>query len=122
MKGPAAQAMHADILPTVLDVLGVRASHAAFGQSLLSTTNSRFAIFSKGDVHGFVYDSMFLSITQEKALGLFDYRIDRKLETNLLGQIEYKSTADSLQLLFKAYLQTGMNALVDNRIYPLSFR
>lgn len=113
---------HADILPTILDVLGISASHAAFGQSLLATPNPRFAIFTKGGVYGFVYDSLFMSATTEKALGLFDYRNDFALETNLLEQIAYKTTADSLELRFKAYLQTGMNALVDNRVYPISPR
>lgn len=113
---------HADILPTILDALGISAAHAAFGKSLLSTTDSRFAIFSKGGAYGFVYDSLFLSVTLEKALGVFNYRRDPKLQTNLLEQSEYNSISDSLEFRFKAFLQTGMNALVDNRIYPLSGR
>ncbi|MFQ5607921.1 MAG: LTA synthase family protein, partial [Candidatus Zixiibacteriota bacterium] len=114
---PASQA---DILPSVLDILNCGASHASFGGTLFSARKHRFAIFSRGASFGFINDSLFLLATEDSALGLFEYPGDPHLERNLVADSESGPVKQQIMLEFGSYLQTGMNALVDNRIYPLN--
>lgn len=113
---PASQA---DILPTLLDILGGPSKHSSLGLSLLAKQEHRIALMAKSAVYGFVYDSFYLAATADSSLALYQHYSDTLLSHNLIGLPEFAMAIQEVETAFRAYLQTGMNALLDNRIYPL---
>ncbi|MFQ5608114.1 MAG: LTA synthase family protein, partial [Candidatus Zixiibacteriota bacterium] len=112
---PASQV---DILPTILSALNLEDDFSALGGSLIDSARVRFATFSGGGVYGFVTDSLFLQTSLDSALGFYNYKKDPELENNLLRIGIHRAELDSTQRLFRGYLQTTVNAIIDDKIYP----
>jgi len=111
-------AQQADITPSILDILNIRSRHSSMGSSLFSPRGRRFAFFAKGPTYGFILDSFYLSSTRDSSIALYNLLSDRGLSDNLAGRKKFDSLRFALETVFRAYLQTGLNALIGDRVYP----
>ncbi len=110
---------HADVLPTVLDVLRIPARHASMGRSLFDAgdpARPRFAVVRHGpraavfsDRFAFVHDVL------GKPVGLFDYREDPLFLRDLTAA--HPDSAKDLRDRLFAFLQSATSAVVRNRIW-----
>ena len=107
-----------DIAPSIMDILNIRSRHSSMGRSLFALAGHRFAIFAKGPTYGFILDSFYLSSTRDSSIALFNLNSDPGLSDNLAVRTKYDSTFFAVDKVFRAYLQTGLNALISDKIYP----
>ncbi len=118
-----------DILPTALSLLRGQNTgailSASLGQSLVETHDHRISFSAKAAVFNFLYDSLVLQATADTVLGAYNYIADPLLHTNFLKNSENAENSEALSeaisealKAYHAYLQTGTNALVEDRIFP----
>jgi len=80
-----------DIMPTIIDILGLQGNYSSFGNSIFKASKNRFAIFKEGSVMGIITEKGFLrhslknrlevaSFQQQESTDYFD-----KLEKKLLA-------------------------------------
>jgi len=103
-----------DILPTVLDLLGITSPHSSFGKSLLSKTPG-FAFISSGNVYGWIKGNYLLNHKLEKTISLYNIKTDKDEKNNLIGKSDYKKLEKELL----SYIQLGRELLLKNKIYPM---
>jgi phosphoglycerol transferase MdoB-like AlkP superfamily enzyme len=108
-------ASHADILPTIIDLLGLETNHSSMGRSLLSNLPGRYAFEKFGSDYCIISDSMVLSDDFSKPYRLYNYLKDPEIKTNIVTSNE--STAKDLDIKLKAFLQTSSDALKNDRVY-----
>ena len=107
-------ASQVDLLPTVLDLLDLPATHAATGRSLLDTAGTRFAVDWYGSRFALFTDSLLLLSALDGNPGLYDYRRDHLLKAPL--QQRDRPLADSMERQVEAYLQSVYHALRYDRL------
>jgi phosphoglycerol transferase MdoB-like AlkP superfamily enzyme len=106
---------HADLLPTVLDLLHLPAVHASMGRSLLDTAAERFAVLRFGDQYAIVADSLLYLSDLETNNGLYAYRRDPQLTNDLASRRPDETQRLRRRLL--SYVQCATTALAKDRIY-----
>ncbi len=107
-----------DILPTLLSLLGKEALSASMGQSLVEPHTHRISFSAKASVVHFLYDSLFIQATTDNILGAYDYRIDELLQNNLFNDSPVNTQVTQAITAFRAYLQTGLNSMINDKVYP----
>ncbi|MDH7515323.1 MAG: sulfatase-like hydrolase/transferase [Bacteroidota bacterium] len=107
---------HVDILPTILDLLGIPAFHASMGRSLLDPDRVPFAVERNGPEYCIFDDSLLYVHDLENEKGLFRYRENPKTACDV--RAVYLEHAARLRRMLFSYLQTVTHALADNRIVP----
>ncbi len=107
-----------DILPTILSLLGAPALNSSMGQSLVDSNFHRISFTAKAELKTFLYDSMAVRATSTRINGVFGFRSDSLFKTNLLLDSSMADITKESIKAYKAYLQTGMNALVNDKIFP----
>jgi phosphoglycerol transferase MdoB-like AlkP superfamily enzyme len=112
--------MHADILPTVLDLLHLPADHASMGRSLLDTAAARFAVLRFGPQYVIVTDSLLYMHDLVASAGLFAYRRDPQLAVDLRAQ--RPAEAEELRRKLLSYIQCATYALAKDRLYTTQVR
>ncbi len=96
-----------DIMPKVLNYLGYDKKYIAFGG-----TGVAWNIID--DVHHFYQRDYLLKFDGQKAIGLYDFKRDSVLSTNLLQQ--YPDTVKIMERKIKAIIQQYNNRMVENRL------
>jgi len=88
----------------------------------VETHDHRISFSAKATVFNFLYDSLVLQATTDTVFGAYNYISDPLLQTNFLKSAEYSGalsqTISEALRAYHAYLQTGMNALVEDKIFP----
>jgi len=107
-------AQQVDIMPTVLDYLNYDEDYIAFGKNLLSDSTDSFAINTNGSTYHIYMDDHILTLIGMEPAGLFNYKTDRFLEENLLGQ--KNEIAEKLERKLKAVIQSYNSRLLDNNL------
>ncbi|HEY3296503.1 MAG TPA: sulfatase-like hydrolase/transferase [bacterium] len=106
-----------DVLPTILDLAGVDAPHAAFGRSAVDAdTASRYNVSVQGSLLHWRRPDRTLVNDLRKDITLYDPQDPRDGEANLL-QTE-PLMADSLRRELHAFYQTANSLIHSNRISP----
>lgn len=106
---------HADILPTVINLLGLNTVHSSMGRSLLSNSGERYAFEKFGSDYCIVTDSLILFNDFSKPYRLYNYIKDPETKINI--ESSFPETAVILNHKLKAFLQTSSDALKSDRIY-----
>ncbi|MGP1362134.1 MAG: LTA synthase family protein [Bacteroides sp.] len=104
----------ADLLPTVLSLLGYQGEIVTFGNNMFSTLDSHFAVCDFDGVFQFISSGFVLQHNGEKPTALFHYKQDNYLEHNLLDSLP--TTTALLQHKFEALLQTYNQRMRENRL------
>jgi len=103
-----------DLLPTVLDFLGLEAVHASAGKSMFSAApDSGFAMHYNGSFILWFQDGMVTRYTNLQADSRFVLETDWENQRNVMD----RTPRPDIDTAFLAYLQTIQNGLLNNRIY-----
>lgn len=104
-----------DIMPSVLSYLHYNGKIVSFGESIFQQPRKNFAASYLGGFQ-WIQDDHLLQFDGLKASGLFDYRKDRLMKTDLKDQLP--ALRDSLELRMKAFIQQYHNRLIQDRMLP----
>ena len=103
-----------DIMPTILSYLNYDREFIAFGSNLLDDSRESFAFNTSGSTYQLFMHDHLLEMVDNKPVGLYNFKKDRFLETNLV------SNSDSLQEpmvdKLKAIIQEYNSRLIDNNM------
>ncbi len=110
-------AQQADIMPTVLYLLGYNKPFFSFGQNLFGNKKERFVVNYKNDLFQMVTDSTFIRFDGTRVTEIYDIKKDPSLQQNLINTLPF----DAEEQTIKAYLQQYNNRMIDNKLTaPLS--
>ncbi|MFR9502912.1 MAG: sulfatase-like hydrolase/transferase [Rikenellaceae bacterium] len=80
-------AQQIDIMPTVLNYLGYNQPYLAFGCDLLSTpAEESYAVNYYNGIYQYFEGELMLQFDGERSIGLYNFKEDRLLSTNLLNE------------------------------------
>lgn len=105
----------ADIMPSVLDLVGYKQPYVAYGNSVFNAKLPHFAVNYMSGVYQLIQGDYCVQFDGEKAIALFNYRQDSLLTQNrLLIDID---TAKAMEQKLKAIIQGYEEALENNSLY-----
>lgn len=107
-------AQQIDIMPTILNYLNYDGEYIAFGNDLFSNSARSFAYNTSGSTYNLYMNDHLLEMIDVTPVGLFNYKNDRFLESNLLGY--ERERLESMERLLKAIIQTYNSRLIDNKM------
>lgn len=106
---------HCDVLPTVIDLLGLRTAHASMGASLLRSGRAQYTVVRCGPQFGIFADTLVLMHDLERTVGLYGPRSDPRFERDLQGAMP--GMAADLRSKLLAYMQAASTAIRRDRIW-----
>ena len=115
IKGTSSRvAQQTDIMPSVLDYLGIKRPFTAFGSSVFNAANRGFAVNYLGGVYQCFKNDCLLSFDGEKSTALYRITTDPMLKHNLLN--ESASLAADMDRQIKAIIQQYDFRMLNNRL------
>lgn len=109
-------AQHIDIMPTLLDYVGVHRPYIAFGKNLLTTPDSlTWAVNYNNGIYQYVEDSLLLQFDGTSTCGVYNFKTDWMQQHNLLGHPRQQELEQKVKAIIQSYM-TRMNA--DNLCVP----
>ncbi len=98
----------ADIMPTVLGLLGYGKPYVAYGKDMtVQNPEDSWAVNSLNDVYQLVRGGKVLQFDGHKSIGLYD-ESDWKMTRNRIGEPQLSDTVKSMETFLKAFVQTYM--------------
>lgn len=107
-------AQQIDIMPTVLNYLNYDEEYIAFGNNLLDDSGESFAFNTSGSTYHLYMKDHILEMTDNKTIGLFDYKNDVFLEKSIVGKDPELQI--NMEEKLKAIIQTYNSRLIDNNM------
>jgi phosphoglycerol transferase MdoB-like AlkP superfamily enzyme len=107
-------AQQIDIMPTILSYLNYNEEYIAFGNNLLDDSYESFAFNTNGSTYHLYMKDHILLMIDNKPVGLFNFKTDKYLESNLM-----EKEPDLLQQMaekLKAVIQSYNSRLIDNNM------
>ncbi len=106
-----------DIMPSILGFLNYEKPYLAFGFDIFHRQREKyFAVNYKNGFYQLLSDKYLLRFEGKQTIGLFDFKNDEKLTTNLMVSNSLK--ADSMTQQVKAFIQQYNNRMLDNKLLP----
>jgi phosphoglycerol transferase MdoB-like AlkP superfamily enzyme len=105
-------AQQIDIMPTILNYLNYDSDYIAFGNDLLDDSRESFAFNTNGSSYHFYMRDHILEMMDNQPLGLYNFRNDKYLEMNLIG--EEPELVNIMTGKMKAVIQSYNSRLIDN--------
>jgi phosphoglycerol transferase MdoB-like AlkP superfamily enzyme len=105
-------AQQIDIMPTILNYLNYDSDYIAFGNDLLDDSRESFAFNTNGSSYHFYMRAHILEMMDNQPLGLYNFRNDKYLEMNLIG--EEPELVNIMTGKMKAVIQSYNSRLIDN--------
>jgi len=101
-----------DIMPSIIDYLGIKTDLICFGKSFKS--NQNFAVFYLQGVYHCVQNDYYLAFSNNQVIGLYNWKKDPLLKDNL----QTKNTIKTLEIsnFLKAYIQNFNERVIDNKL------
>ncbi|MCC7333035.1 MAG: sulfatase-like hydrolase/transferase [Flavobacteriales bacterium] len=106
-------AQHTDITPTLLHILGIKASLFSFGNDILSTEKNYFVGYT-GTYFYLAENNKALYFDGKITTGFFDYPADSLLKNNLIYSHQNDSTKLKMEMKIKAIIQQYYQRLKSN--------
>ncbi|MDP4207422.1 MAG: LTA synthase family protein [Bacteroidota bacterium] len=101
-----------DIMPSILDYLGINRPFLAFGKSIFSTEKPDYAVNFLGGIYHYFQGSYMLLFDGDKSTGLYDFINDKPLKNNLLK--DSAQLASGMEEKLKAMIQQYNSRLFNN--------
>jgi phosphoglycerol transferase MdoB-like AlkP superfamily enzyme len=107
-------AQQIDILPTILNYMHYDEEYIAFGNNLLDDSYEPYAYNTYSNIYYLYMKDHVLDVIDNQSVGLFNYKTDRYLGTNLISKepLLQKQMEDKL----KSVIQTYNGRLIDNNM------
>ena len=103
-----------DIMPSVIDYLGIDKPFLAFGSSVFQENTFTFADNYLGGIYQYFEGNYMLMFDGEKSRALYQYSLDKMLKKNILKTSE--DTAAGMEHKFKAIIQQYNYRLLNNKM------
>lgn len=103
-----------DVMPSVLDYLGIESSYISFGSSIFDTINPGFAINYYNETYQLIKDGYVLKFNGLISIALFNQKADPLLERNLIKSKPEKTK--ELELFIKAFIQQFNSRMISNKM------
>lgn len=101
-----------DIMPTILDILAYDKPYYSFGKSMLSDSEQPVIYYNSPSFYC-VTDSVFYIINNYKIVEAYNYKKDSLAKNNILDKTKTKD----LEKFCRAYIQTYVNDVINNKTY-----
>ena len=101
-----------DILPSVLDYLGISTTTISYGKSY--TSKKDFVVYYLDNIYHLIDGDYYLAFDGTKALALYNFKEDSLLKKNLLSTETEK--AKNLEKFIKAYIQSFNERMIENNL------
>jgi phosphoglycerol transferase MdoB-like AlkP superfamily enzyme len=108
-------AQQIDIMPSVLDLLGVEHNYFSFGSSLFDGNAPRFAISYENGIYQLITKNFVFKFDGKDATALYA-RSDFLLEKNLIDDASYAVELEELGDFMKAFLQQYSESIRNNNM------
>lgn len=99
-----------DILPSILDYLGITTKTISYGKSY--TSDKDFVVYYLDNIYHVIDDDYYLAFNGTKSLGLYNFKTDPLLKDNLIEK--NPEEAASLERFIKAYIQSFNERMINN--------
>lgn len=107
-------AQQADIMPSVLSLLGYEAPFFSLGQDLFDSTAHHMAVAFKFDRYQMLYDGMLMTFDGEHVLALHEVSSDPMLQVDVKAERNEQTAMH--EAVMKGYLQNYTRAVIHNRM------
>lgn len=104
----------ADIMPTLLHLLGSDAPYFAFGSDMFSAESHAPVVFYADNAFDMVTDSLLYVLSDDGPVGVYDYKNDYRQQHNLLDETRHAEAFRRME----AYVQQYYKALSDRKYTP----
>ncbi len=104
----------ADLMPTLMDLLGIEEPMISFGNNIFNPNEKHFAYNSMGDSFQIVQGDYALIFDGERVLSLYNYKDDPKLKHNLKGKGLKEEQA--MKKIMQAFLQELSERLRNDKL------
>lgn len=101
-----------DILPSILDYLGVSTKTISYGKSY--TSNKDFVVYYLDNIYHLIDGDYYLAFNGTTSLGLYNFKKDPLLKKNLISEDTEK--VKTLEQFIKAYIQSFNERMIDNKL------
>jgi len=108
-------ASHADILPTILDILRIPAVHSSMGISVFSPKPERYCFEKYGNDYCIIDNQYILLNDLEHPMRLFNYKSDPSLKVNLADK--HTDIVADLNIKLLSYIEATTIAISKDKIY-----
>lgn len=105
----------ADMLPTILDLLGVQKPVVAFGHNMFAKEEEHFAVLHMGTVYQLIKGDWAIEYDGEKVHSLYHVKSDPMLKKNLAN--ERPEVIAELLPRLQAYMQDFSRRMRENKLY-----
>ena len=104
----------ADIMPTILGVLGYDKPYLAFGCDVLNTpAPNTWAVNYNNGIYQYLQGDMMMQFDGNKVKGMYRFKTDNMLQDNLTGKVPEQAT---MEKQLKAIIQQYMNRMNNNKL------
>jgi len=103
-----------DIMPTVLNYLNYDEPFFSFGNNMLDTTQTGYAVNFINDVYQIFQDDHLLQFDGNKTIALYNYKTDSLLQNNLI--VNEAEKQKEMETKMKAILQIYHHAMITNKL------
>ena len=105
-----------DIMPSVLEYLGVNEPYFAFGENALTEPKQHpYAVCYNAPLYQIFSDSLLLQFDGEHVTAVYDYRRDKQLQTDIKQTISTERIAPMTDYL-KAYIQQYIHRMIHDEL------
>ena len=101
-----------DILPSILDYLGIATKTISYGKSY--TSDKDFVVYYLDNIYHLIDGDYYLAFNGTKSLGLYNFKEDPLFKENLINIKTDK--ANVLERFIKAYIQSFNERMIDNNL------
>lgn len=103
-----------DILPTVMSLLGYEKPFVTYGHNMFAPQEAHFMVNHIDGVFQMVEGDYTLQYSNEKTIGLYNYKKDYLLKQNLAGQLP--ELQKHMEDIVKAVVQQYNDGMLDNKL------
>ena len=101
-----------DIMPSIIDYLNIDCKMVTYGKSYQSEKD--FVVYYLDNIYHYVSGDYYLAFDGKKSLGLYNFKKDELLKTNLI-KTEKEKTAE-MEKFIKAYIQSFNERIIGNKL------
>ena len=101
-----------DVMPSVIDYLNIDTKMISYGKSYQSEKD--FVVYYLDNIYHYISGDFYLAFDGKKSLGLYNFKNDELLKTNLIKT--EKAKAIEMEGFIKAYIQSFNERLIGNKL------
>jgi len=115
-------ANHIDIMPTIMDLLGIEGQLFTLGTSMLDESCEKYVVNYRMGMYQYSDQDYFMYFDGQKAIALYDRNDDKYFKNNLIHIVKYDNIIESAEEKIKKSIQAFNQSLLQNKMTPNAYR